>query len=163
MKILINALLFSVLGAGMNSGAVAAKYYKWTDENGVTHYGAVAPQGKESQSIDVRTGESRSAATDRSAQSNTQPATPADQPSTGTEAAKAKEKEQALAKEKQDRALQEQRRKNCEIARENAELLRVRARVRANDPDTGELRYLSPDEKKAREEATAKSIEENCD
>ena len=161
MKSLITTLLLSVLGLGINCGAFAAKYYKWTDDSGVTHYGAIAPHGKESQAIDVRTGESRSAATDKSAPRDSKPPTSAAKPPTSTEPADSGETEPA--RQEDERAQQEQRNKNCELARENAEILRTRARVRVNDPDTGELRYLSPDEKKAREEATAKSIEENCD
>lgn len=161
MKMPMIMLFATTLGLALSSDVLAAKVYKWTDENGVTHYGAVAPQGKESETVNVRTGEHKPA-TDEAGGEKTRSPAPAqakDKPQKEPE----KSKEETKAAKKKERAILAQRKKNCEIARKNAETLRTRARVRVNDPDTGELRYLTPEEKKAREEETAKSIEENCD
>jgi hypothetical protein len=38
----------------------AESVYKWTDKDGVTHYGDRQPQGQESESVDVVSGTSRS-------------------------------------------------------------------------------------------------------
>lgn len=160
MKILMDILLFTALSIGITAVAVASKFYKWTDENGVTHYSAVAPQGKESDTLDIRTGEKRPA-THGTGSDAAKPPAPAERKSKAVKATEKSEKELKAAQQKEI-ARQAQREKNCETARKNAEILRTRARVRVNDADTGELRYLSPDEKKAREEATAKNIEENC-
>lgn len=161
MKMLMDMLLFTALGLGITAGAIAGKFYKWTDENGVTHYSAVAPQGKESDTLDIRTGEKRPA-TDGVGDNTDRPASPTAVKNKTEKAPEKSEQELRAAKQKA-RARQAQRKKNCETAQKNAEILRTRARVRVNDPDTGELRYLSPDEKQAKEDATAKNIEENCD
>ncbi|HCO60274.1 MAG TPA: DUF4124 domain-containing protein [Porticoccaceae bacterium] len=161
MKIPMIILFATALGLAFSSDVLAAKVYKWTDENGVTHYGAVAPQGNESETVDVRTGEHKPA-TDEVAKDDTKPPAPA-QTTNKPQKEPEKSTEETKAAKKKEKAIRAQRKKNCEIARKNAEILRTRARVRINDPDTGELRYLTPEEKKTREEETAKSIEENCD
>ncbi|PCH52219.1 MAG: DUF4124 domain-containing protein, partial [Cellvibrionales bacterium] len=49
IPLILLLMIFSV-------GANAAKYYKWQDEKGLTHYTAIAPEGRASDVINTRAG-----------------------------------------------------------------------------------------------------------
>lgn len=135
------------------SPAQASSFYKWVDENGVTHYSAQPPEDRPSQEVDVRTGETREN-DDDSPQGNS-PALATEEEEAGNE-----DLEQELAKEKE--RIEQQNRENCEIARRNQFNLKHRDRIRITDEDTGEERYLTPEELKEWRERTEKEIEEYC-
>lgn len=141
------ATLAICLGLGMlSSPTMAAKsYYKWVDENGVTHYSARKPHDKESEAISVTTGLSRD---------------DSDQPSPAENSAQAD-----AASTSEDPAAEDPEAnkdpERCEIAKSNLKILNESARIREATED-GSFRYLSDDEKGQRKETAQQAITESC-
>src|SRR5690606_33223900 len=74
-RMLAPALLMLVL---ISLSAEAAKFYKWVDKDGVTHYSAQPPAGTSAETLNLRTGQSSK--NDSSGKDDTEPgktATPA--------------------------------------------------------------------------------------
>ncbi len=154
-----NSLVIAVLwGAALAicltlaAPAQASSFYKWVDENGVTHYSARPPEDRPSQEVDVRTGETRESGDDPQ---QAEPALATEEDEAGDE-----ELKQELAQEKE--RIEQQNQENCEIARRNQFNLKHRDRIRITDEDTGEERYLTPEELEEWRERTEKEIEEYC-
>lgn len=200
MKILnvVTLLAFAVLAIAVDE-VQAARYYKWVDENGVTHYGNRAPDDREAETINVRTGETRTrkqgsdtpagdSATPVSASSPTPDVTgvkhtsaskpgetvspssevpdgeaetqSSDQPSAGAQNTDGQKAEEPSPE--QLAALKARHKKNCEVAKANLAEIRDRPRVKMNDKETGELRYLSPDELAALKEKNRAAVAKYC-
>ncbi|MEP1213614.1 MAG: DUF4124 domain-containing protein [Marinobacter sp.] len=126
----------------------AASVYKWTDENGVTHFGDRQPTGQQAESVSIRTGQ-------RSENNRQSP----------QEQVKALEEREAKQAERRDEnAVEEARRKqreaNCETARSNLSILQRNSRIRVEE--NGEMRYLSEDEIAEQREKFEEIAEENC-
>ncbi|WP_323751931.1 DUF4124 domain-containing protein [Marinobacter sp.] len=143
-------LVFSILMAATPGLSADSSVYKWTDENGVTQFGDRQPTGKKAEKINVRSGTSRSANSDR--------ATPQERLS------EIDGQQQATAERKQETAVEEANRKqreaNCETAKTNLKVISSNARIRVEE--NGELRYLSPEEIDAQREQFEAFAEENC-
>jgi len=58
-------LLLTVLMAAAPGLATSASVYKWTDENGVTHFGDRQPTGRNAEQVNVRSGTSQGAGVQR--------------------------------------------------------------------------------------------------
>lgn len=140
--------------ATFSSPTWADKFYRWVDDEGVTHYGESAPQGAEATEIHTRRAPpsvedvngnrgSRDSADESDGAAPEESPAPADNPETD---------EQASAEHEE----------NCEAHRKNLQILENRPRVRAEDPETGELRYLDEEEREEMLEQTREEIEANC-
>lgn len=131
--------------------ATAQSVYKWTDENGVTHFGDRQPTGTKSESVSIRTGKpSGSGST-----SSTSPQQKVQQ----------LEEQQAENQENQkmtavEEARQKQRQANCATARSNLDVMSRNARIRVEED--GEQRYLSPEEIEEKREQFKEIAEANC-
>lgn len=137
-------------GAGTS---LAAKYYKWVDENGVTHYSAQPPAAGQGEIIKVKSG----------------PSSDKDQAMKRLEERREKlqqdaerranpEKDlQAEADKKNAEALKEQ----CERTRKNLKIMKESARVRELGPD-GEGRVLPEEERQQRVKDAQEFINQNC-
>lgn len=138
-------LLMLIIGTGLTSGvAIAAKdYYKWTDEEGVTHYSARKPHNRVSESISIRTGE--------------RTATPASSRSGNAEQARETASENTQTAENQGLVDPER----CEAARDNLKVLRDNAKVRMQD-ENGEIHYLSEAEKAEKTQEFQQAVDESC-
>ncbi len=118
-----------------------AEIYKWTDEQGNTHYSDIKPKNTSSQSLKIKTNTNTASATD--------PIQASKELSERNEAdleAKAKK----LQEETQKRELEAQ----CEAIRDNIKTIEENSRIRITE--NNETRYLSPEEiaeKKAKFEA----------
>lgn len=136
-------LLATIVAA---SSAFAAKtYYKWVDNDGVTHYSEHKPQGAtNAQEVSVFTG--RSEPTTNVAG---KPQEEGDQP--GTEATDEKIDPEALKDPER-----------CRIARKNLETMQNNNRIRMKDPGTGEYRFLSEEEKQQQMKDAQQAIDESC-
>lgn len=126
----------------------AASVYKWTDENGVTHFGDRQPTGQLSESVSIRTGK-------RSENNRQSP----------QEQVRALENEEAeQAERQQESAAEEARRKqreaNCETARSNLSILQRNSRIRVEED--GEQRYLSEQEIEEQRQKFEEIANENC-
>ncbi|MDF3981984.1 DUF4124 domain-containing protein [Luteibacter sp. PPL554] len=113
------------------------RYYKWTDAQGVTHYGDTAPPGVAAQPVDVRGGGIE-----------TTPA-PASASTTGTS----------------DTALQKAeagaRAQNCERARDNLRVLDGKAML-VDSGDPTQARRLSPEDLERMRRRSNDEIAEYC-
>lgn len=122
----------------------AAKYYKWQDAEGVTHYGAQPPSGSIAETVNVTTGHVKPVDSNASAKPR-----PADTPKTAkvkNNGATQKNSKSENSEDKIPTEIREQNEKNCAQARKNLDVLNNRARVQITDEATGKLRYLTPDE-----------------
>lgn len=115
--------------------ATAQSVYKWTDENGVIHFGDRQPIGKQSESISIRTGKSSGSGSSgsmspqqRVQQMNEQEA----------------ENDQGRKVSAAEEARQKQRAANCRTARNNLSLIRSGSRIKIEE--NGEERFLTPEE-----------------
>ena len=149
IAVILLLMIFSV-------GANAAKYYKWQDEKGLTHYTAIAPEGRASDVINTRTGAQKTFA-EKKSDSNSKKTTPLTKPKPAPVAP-----EVAPPSKKQLANARRQQKENCDATRKNMETLNVRARVRINDSETGELRFLTPDEHAEMKNKSQKHLDEFC-
>lgn len=149
----IAALLALALGA---STAEAAKFYKWTDEQGATHYTVEAPPaGAKASEVRIKT----SSVTDAE---EPQPAAAA-----GAKAAPAKAKGDDKAKAKDEKAEAApkdpaQYAEKCKGLRANLKAMEEHARVKETT-DSGEVRVLTDEEKNARMDETRREIKGFCE
>lgn len=141
-------LLLALATADTTADAV----YKWTDAEGLTHFSAQPPADRQAQQIQVEapppTGAAEAKRQPEKAADDGRPKDPADE--------RAEPSAQELARQ------EEQRRHNCETARHNLETLKTRARVRIHDEQTGEDRYLTPEEHQQWQQDSALHIDEYC-
>jgi hypothetical protein len=143
-------LMLTLLLAVVPGVAMGASVYKWTDENGVTHFGDRQPTGSKAERVNVRSGTSTDASGNRqSPQERLQ---------------NMQEQQNEEAEQRQETAVEEARRKqretNCETARSNLEVIERNARIRVEE--NGEQRYLSPEEIAEKRAEFERIAEENC-
>lgn len=146
-------LTLSLLLAVVPGVSMSASVYKWTDKDGVTHFGDRQPSGTQSEQVNVRSGSSSPAATTR--------------PSPEERVNALEEQEQKEEKQRREavaeEARQKQREANCSTAQTNLRVMKNNARIRIQE--NGELRYLTPEEiaeKRAKfEEVVAKDCGPN--
>ncbi|MDL0433427.1 DUF4124 domain-containing protein [Marinobacter sp. TBZ242] len=143
-KILTLAVLLAVAPT-MSS---AASVYKWTDEEGVTHFGDRQPTGQQAESVSIRTG--------KRSENNRQ------SPQERVEALENREAENAERQKEtaQEEARRKQREANCETARSNLSILKRNSRIRVEED--GEQRYLSEEEIEEQRKKFEEIAEENC-
>lgn len=139
------ALILAMAPAMIN----AATVYKWTDADGVTHFGDRQPTGTQAEQIRVKSGQPSSANTHSSAQQQL----------------KEMEKRQQAASEESnetDAAVtrQAQRKTNCDAAQQNLEIISNNARIRITED--GEQRFLTPDEVSQQKQTYEDIVEQNC-
>lgn len=141
-------LILTLLLAATPSMAMSASVYKWTDEQGVTHFGDRQPPGTRAETLNVRSGTS----------SGNGRSTPQKRLS------ELQEQEQKNAEKKQETmaetANRKQRDANCENARSNLKVIESNARIRIED--NGEMRYLSPEEIAEQRSKLEEIATENC-
>lgn len=145
---------FSLLLAGtlltLASVSFADKFYKWVDENGVTHYGANAPTGVSSAEVNTKANASSS---QQDALDNLQQKRQA--------AAEAKKKAEKDAEEAKRIASEPDKvqAERCEEHRKNLETLTNRPTVRRQNPETGELEVIDQEQRNQMLEETRKALE----
>lgn len=144
-------LILAVVVAIAPGAAIGESVYRWTDENGVTHFGDRQPTGKRAESVNIRTGSGGS----RPSVATQSPQDQLEQ----IEGRQQSEAEQARLSAVEE-ARQKQRQANCETARTNLNILSSYGRVQVEE--NGEKRYLSPEEI-AEQKASFQAIaDDNC-
>lgn len=136
-----------------SSQLLAAKYYKWVDENGTTHYTATPPASGEGEVIKVKAGASsdKDAALKRLKERR----------------AKLQQEAEARANPEVDPNAEIEKenaeitKKNCEIYRKNLKTMQENARVRSTD-ENGEVRVLPEEERQSRMNKAKEYIDKNC-
>ncbi|SFR86657.1 protein of unknown function [Marinobacter daqiaonensis] len=142
-------ILLVLFGLMLPSLVAAASVYRWTDENGVVHYGDREPSGRSAEKVSVKSGTSRSSEERASPQAQVE----------------AMEKNEAeRTRRENESAVEEARRKqreaNCQAAEANLQIIRSNARIRVEE--NGEQRYLTPEEIEEQKEKYKQVAEENC-
>ncbi|MDF1780978.1 MAG: DUF4124 domain-containing protein [Alcanivoracaceae bacterium] len=132
----------------------ASKYFKWVDENGVTHYTTTPPpEGKNSE--EVRTYNSASKDQEKAKQN-------LEQRRENDAAERARTKSELAEKEKEQAEPNAVREERCQKHRNNLNTLKTGPRVRSKDPETGELIALD-DEARAKMIADTEKALANCE
>jgi hypothetical protein len=161
--IALASLLALAVGA---SAAHAAKFYKWTDDKGVTHYTIdPPPAGAKSSEVRIKT----QSYSDAEETMPPAPGTPKGKPAGAGKAAPSKAKpETGTAKDagkKEEKAVPpapERYAERCKTLRTNLATIQAHAQVRETD-DKGETRMLSSEEKSARTEDLQREIKAYCE
>ncbi len=144
-------IMLSILLSLTAFTAHASSVYKWTDENGVTHFGDRQPAGKKSETVDVRSGTIESpGAADRS--------TPQERVDALDKAAAEQTEKKEMTR--QEEALVKQRQKNCEVAQDNLKTINTHARIKVTEE--GKQRYLTPEEIENKKEEFRKIVQRDC-
>lgn len=121
------------------SGNASSKdFYKWQDDDGITHYSAHPPRNDR-------------AAEKVRATNITGSAAPTNPNNSKKDAETAATEEAEPSKKNSER---------CAIAQKNLKTLEERSRVRVKDGDS--TRFLTPDEKQEMTESTRAQIKESC-
>lgn len=129
--------------------ASAASVYKWTDENGVTHFGDRQPSGRSAETVNVRTGHPSDAPAGTSPQEQVE--------NMELQQEDAAEQQRLSA---QEEARNKQRKANCETAKSNLSILRTSSRIRVEEE--GKQRYLNAKEIEEQRQKYQEVADQNC-
>ena len=153
LKQLLNTgSLFLLAGSLLLSGISAqAAIYKWQDENGSWHFSEIPPDSQKAEKIDVRV-------TPPSGDTKAPPNNASTTEDTPDESGKPLPLSPEVAA-----AEKERKAKNCQIANKNLQSLTTRARVRFQDKEKGEERYLTEDERQKWIKDSKEAVKENCE
>lgn len=130
--------------------AAAESVYKWTDDEGNTHFGDRQPVGRQAESVNIRTGQSQNGGSSSSARQQLEQIDE-------RRAQENAEQEQSAA----EQARQQQRQRNCETARNNLNILQAGGRIQTRGED-GERRYLSEEEIEQKRQQFQAIADDNC-
>lgn len=137
------------------TAADAAKFYKWTDAEGVTHYSAdPPPESVEASQVKVRTRQSYDSEPEPG-QSNA--STVATKPARQDDKTAKKESEK-----KAEAASPERYAEKCKTLRADLQTIQEHARIRVKD-EKGETRVLSDEEKSAQQDDIQRQIKAFCE
>lgn len=142
-------LLLALLALTVPTLASADSVYRWTDENGVVHFGDREPSGRSSERVSVKSGKTSGDGERQSPQ----------------EQVEALEKNQAERERNEnetavDEARRKQREARCQTAQANLQAINSNARIRVTED--GEQRYLDPEEINAKKQEFEKIADESC-
>jgi hypothetical protein len=144
----IKAVTLATLLALTPALGIAQSVYKWTDENGVTHFGDRQPAGKQSERVSIKTGRP-------SGDSRQSPRERLDEMEEQQRQARQRADESAA-----ERARRKQREAACETARSNLKIIERNSRIRVEE--NGEQRFLSPEEISQKKQEFRTMVDENC-
>lgn len=144
---LLSALCLALL---LSPASYAGKFYKWVDNEGVTHYGESPPDTETAAVVNVKTGASSD---QKQAIEQLEAKRKAAQ-----EASNATQDDEESEIEKENRKIMEN---NCKIQRQNLSQLKANRRIKVTD-DNGEIRYLDDEEIQSRMKEIQQYIDENC-
>ncbi|RLA43055.1 MAG: hypothetical protein DRR06_13040 [Gammaproteobacteria bacterium] len=127
----------------------------------MTHYTAQAPDDRASVLVNTQTGETLSSEEQMPEDENASTAVSSEEaaqhkppPPESPEIAEPSPQEVAAARKKT--------KENCDAVNKNLELLNRRSRVRITDKETGEMRYLTPEEHAAMKEKAEQHVDQYC-
>lgn len=147
------SITVALLAFGGTSAYAAKNYYKWVDENGVTHYSERKPHDRDAERISVATG--RSAAPEASEASSNANS------NAGNAASKASQGETPNTAVAANDAVDTKDPERCAAARQNLKVLQENARVRLKAED-GSFRFLDENEKAEKAREAQDAINEAC-
>jgi type IV secretory pathway VirB10-like protein len=160
---LLACLALLVATAPAHAGS---KFYKWTDEQGVTHYTAEPPPSSAKGTSEVKV-RSRYMSEDEAAKATPAAAAgSAAAPGKDDKAAgKGKDKEKPKEKEKAKDAKEGSERyaERCKKLQSDLQTMQEHARIRVSDGSGGEARVLSEEEKNAKQDEVQRQIKAFCE
>lgn len=133
--------------------SLAAKYYKWVDENGVTHYSAQPPAAGEGEVIKVKSGASSDK--DQAMKRLEERRSRLEQD------AATRNNPEADAQAAADKANKEAAKQQCEQYRKNLKVMTENSRVKEMGAD-GEARMLPEEERQERIRKAQEFVKEYC-
>ena len=151
--LILTLSILALLTIGVSANA--EKIFRWQDDAGSWHYSATPPAEQAAESVNIK-------------------APPTSGPIATTSNKKPDDKKEGNAKEQtttdpalkksaevaaEDKALA---RKNCENAKKNLANLTNHRRMRINDEETGEVRYLADDEHAKWMKNSKEEVRKNC-
>jgi len=126
---------------------LADNYYKWIDDNGMTHYGEHPPKGANIiKKGKTQTGHSQATTYTGAATSPTKTVANSDTSKKNSEA---------------DTAASQKDPERCTSAQSNLEAMRTHSRIKVKDKN-GEYRFLTPEEIQDRQGEAQKAADESC-
>lgn len=149
--------IIALAGALLAGHAAAAQFYKWTDENGVTHYSEAPPPETVKNSTEVKVPSRQPSGTEAAAQ-NLQKQREAALKALD-EAGKKKPQPTPTAAAKGDK---EKNAERCKQLQANLAVMENSGRVSEKD-EKGEKRYLTEEEKAKRLDDTRRQIKAYCE
>ncbi|MBR9910472.1 MAG: DUF4124 domain-containing protein [Gammaproteobacteria bacterium] len=126
--------------------ASSKEYYRWQDDEGITHYSAHPPKDRVATKV-------RATNTQIEVRDNQAPPAPAQNADQDSEAAPDNAQQTAAAKPVSDP-------QRCEAARKNIKTLQEKSRIRIKD--NGEYRFLTPEEMAEKLRIAQHIIDEEC-
>lgn len=166
MKTIPSLLTCLAIALATVPAQAASKFYKWTDEQGVTHYTIDPPPATAKASSEVKVRQPYTSADAPAAPADSKPAggggaAGKDDKAKGKDKEKDKEKDKDKAK-KDDKAGDERYAERCEKLRADLQTIQEHARVRVTDT-SGEARTLSDEEKTAKQDEIQRQIKAFCE
>ena len=147
-------LITVMIGSLLCSPVLAAKFYRWTDDKGVTHYTQTPPpEGAQGKEVRIQGGASSDQDEELQRLEQQRQQAEAERKRQAEKAAEAQREKEKPAEVSQDR---------CEQHRKNLEELRNKPVVRATDPATGEVTTLDAEARQKMIDDTLKALEK-CD
>ncbi len=144
------SLLLGITLLAFTSSAIAEKFYKWVDENGVTHYGAQPPSNQDASVVNTRANASSSQGDAIEALNERREAEAKQREAASKAAEEAKREAQnpdEVAKER------------CDGHRKNLETLQNKPTVRRENPETGEMEVLDQEQREEMMSEARKALE----
>ncbi|MGI0118916.1 DUF4124 domain-containing protein [Zooshikella sp. RANM57] len=129
----------------------ADTFYKWVDDQGVTHYGTRPPEGSNAESVN----------THAQKPGNQEKATKQLEETKAEQAYQTKEEKEEERFQKDLTAAKQERKKQCEEARQNKVQLTLKSRVKMKMED-GSVKMLSEEERQEQIKQADEAIKEFC-
>mgnify|MGYP000161424309 CR=1 FL=1 len=135
-----------ILSGTFSPTVSAEQYYKWVDDQGVTHYSAEKPKGREASKVEAHNppSSSQDKAMERLEKQREQ---------------SRQERQAAQEKEKKEDSSEPVNQERCEKHRKNLQTLNTTSQIRRKNPETGEMETLTQEERQAMIEKTKKALE----
>jgi len=149
-KTLAASALLASLAMLASTDAISKDFYRWTDENGTTHYSSLPPTDKPSEKVHTSNIKGNPTAAQSQEPSEAPAAAPVKEKDNFDESASAPETTEAKA----------QRKENCKRAKFNLKTLKEKPRIRVKEGD--DYRYIDQKERKAKIKASEKAVKQYC-
>jgi len=136
--LLLAISMLTLLTIGISANA--EKIFRWQDDAGTWHYSATPPAEQPAETVNIKAPPTSGPVAKKSENQTTKEKTEGKAKEQSTAESEFKKSAEVAA---EDNALA---RKNCENAKKNLANLTSHPRMRINDDETGEVRYLGQDE-----------------
>ena len=151
--LMLSMLTFLAASVSTNAG----KIFRWQDEAGTWHYSATPPAEQQAETINIKAPPTSGSNQEKNENENDKGTKAED--STEEKNKTNSEVKKSAEVEAEDNALAQ---KNCENARANLANLENHRRLRINDEETGEVRYLGDDEHTEWTQRSKEEIQKYC-